>query len=195
MTPASPPRKALARDAHEAHRAATPLELLFDLVFVVAIAQAAASLHHSISADHALEAPDLTRKRHHQRPHQVLLHLGTDAPLLQQQRLRLGYQAVHAVMQGTEVPNRFVERARQLLHARVPVHFQRVEITGIPVGRGCGTGKPARTDLGIGLGTELAQLLAESIDRLLQRADEALYQAKTLGRNRVCQATEALHQP
>ncbi|MCS5560388.1 MAG: GGDEF domain-containing protein, partial [Marinobacter nauticus] len=36
---------------------------------------------------------------------------------------------------------------------------------------------------------------SESIDRLLQRADEALYQAKTLGRNRVCQATEALHQP
>jgi diguanylate cyclase (GGDEF)-like protein len=27
---------------------------------------------------------------------------------------------------------------------------------------------------------------AESIDKLLQRSDEALYRAKTLGRNRVC---------
>jgi low temperature requirement protein LtrA len=30
-----------ARSPHEAHRTATPLELLFDLVFVVAIAQVA----------------------------------------------------------------------------------------------------------------------------------------------------------
>lgn len=40
------------RDPHEAHRAATPLELLFDLVFVVAIASNAAQLHHGISAGH-----------------------------------------------------------------------------------------------------------------------------------------------
>jgi low temperature requirement protein LtrA len=44
-----------ARSPHEAHRASTPLELLFDLVFVVAIAQAASGLHHAISAAHALE--------------------------------------------------------------------------------------------------------------------------------------------
>lgn len=44
-----------ARSAHEAHRAATPLELLFDLVFVVAIAQAARGLHHAIAASHTLE--------------------------------------------------------------------------------------------------------------------------------------------
>src|ERR671913_135749 len=44
-----------ARSPHEGHRAATPLELLFDLVFVVAIAQAATGLHHSITAAHALE--------------------------------------------------------------------------------------------------------------------------------------------
>ena len=34
-------RPMLARDPHEQHRAATPLELFFDLVFVVAIASAA----------------------------------------------------------------------------------------------------------------------------------------------------------
>jgi len=43
------------RDPHEPHRAATPLELLFDLVTVIAIAAAAASLHHGIAADHAGE--------------------------------------------------------------------------------------------------------------------------------------------
>ena len=37
----------------EAHRVATPLELLFDLSFVVAVAQAAASLHHAVSENHA----------------------------------------------------------------------------------------------------------------------------------------------
>jgi low temperature requirement protein LtrA len=42
-----------ARDRHEPHRAATPLELFFDLVFVVAVAQAASSLHHAIADGHA----------------------------------------------------------------------------------------------------------------------------------------------
>jgi low temperature requirement protein LtrA len=42
-----------ARDRHEPHRVATSLELLFDLCFVVAIAQAAASLHHAYVAGHA----------------------------------------------------------------------------------------------------------------------------------------------
>ncbi len=42
-----------ARDNHEAHRAATPLELLFDLVSVIAIAAAAAGLHHAVAEGHA----------------------------------------------------------------------------------------------------------------------------------------------
>ena len=36
------------RDTHEEHRSATPLELFFDLTFVVAIAQAGNSLHHGL---------------------------------------------------------------------------------------------------------------------------------------------------
>jgi low temperature requirement protein LtrA len=44
-----------ARSPHEVHRTATPLELLFDLVFVVAIAQAASGLHHAIAELHPLE--------------------------------------------------------------------------------------------------------------------------------------------
>ena len=45
-------RPMVARDRYQAHRTATPLELLFDLVFVVAVAQAAAGLHHAIAQDH-----------------------------------------------------------------------------------------------------------------------------------------------
>src|SRR6185503_3112027 len=43
------------RSPDEAHRAATPLELLFDLVFVVAVAQAASALHHGIAEGHSTE--------------------------------------------------------------------------------------------------------------------------------------------
>jgi low temperature requirement protein LtrA len=42
------------RDPHEAHRTASPLELFTDLCYVVAIAQAAAQLHHAISENHVL---------------------------------------------------------------------------------------------------------------------------------------------
>jgi len=48
-------RPMAGRDPQEHPRAATPLELLYDLCFVVAIAQAAASLHHAISEGHAME--------------------------------------------------------------------------------------------------------------------------------------------
>jgi low temperature requirement protein LtrA len=41
------------RDRGEPHRTATPLELLFDLCFVVAVAQASAELHHGLAEGHA----------------------------------------------------------------------------------------------------------------------------------------------
>lgn len=51
-------RKALgpfgARDPHEPNRVSTPLELLFDLVIVIAVASSAEGLHHAIAAGHAL---------------------------------------------------------------------------------------------------------------------------------------------
>ena len=43
------------RDVHEHHRASTPLELLFDLVAVIAIAAAAGELHHAVAHGHLLE--------------------------------------------------------------------------------------------------------------------------------------------
>ena len=49
-------RPMLARGAGEAHRAATPLELLFDLCFVVAVALAASQLHHAVAEAHFGEA-------------------------------------------------------------------------------------------------------------------------------------------
>ena len=51
----APPRwssRTMARDPDETHRVATPLELLYDLVFVVAVAQAAAGLHHALAEGH-----------------------------------------------------------------------------------------------------------------------------------------------
>ncbi|KXZ69927.1 low temperature requirement protein A [Acinetobacter venetianus] len=44
------------RDPEEAHRAATPLELLFDLIFVVAIATAGQQLHHAMIEGHLWHA-------------------------------------------------------------------------------------------------------------------------------------------
>ncbi|ROO88556.1 low temperature requirement protein LtrA [Actinocorallia herbida] len=41
-----------ARDLAEEHRAATPLELFFDLCFIVAVAQAGTSLHHAVGEGH-----------------------------------------------------------------------------------------------------------------------------------------------
>src|SRR5262245_24394962 len=46
----------VARDVDEEHRASTPLELFFDLAFVVAIAQGAAGLHHGIVDGHGGDA-------------------------------------------------------------------------------------------------------------------------------------------
>jgi low temperature requirement protein LtrA len=44
-----------ARDPHEEHRAATPLELLFDLTFVVAVAAVVPELAHAIADGHPVE--------------------------------------------------------------------------------------------------------------------------------------------
>ena len=46
-------RQMSGRDPGERHRASTPLELLFDLCFVVAVAQAAAQLSHGLAEGHA----------------------------------------------------------------------------------------------------------------------------------------------
>jgi low temperature requirement protein LtrA len=45
-------RRMSGRDPHEAHRAATPLELFFDLTFVVAFAAAGSELAHALVEDH-----------------------------------------------------------------------------------------------------------------------------------------------
>ncbi len=44
-------RRMSPRDADQPHRASTPLELLFDLCFVVGVAQAGSQLHHVLSKD------------------------------------------------------------------------------------------------------------------------------------------------
>lgn len=54
--PTTPHRRTRGRDIHEQHRVATPLELLFDLTFVVAVALAAAQLHHAEASHHVGQA-------------------------------------------------------------------------------------------------------------------------------------------
>ncbi|SJN10227.1 putative integral membrane protein [Leucobacter sp. 7(1)] len=49
-------QRMLGRSRHEPHRVASPLELFFDLVFVVAVSQASQNLHHGIVAGHAAQA-------------------------------------------------------------------------------------------------------------------------------------------
>jgi low temperature requirement protein LtrA len=46
----------VGRDPAQAHRSATPLELFFDLTFVVAVAQAADGLHHGLVGGHGGDA-------------------------------------------------------------------------------------------------------------------------------------------
>jgi low temperature requirement protein LtrA len=51
--PSGPLRRLTARGRGEEHRVSSPLELLFDLCFVVAIAQAGVQLVHAVAAGHA----------------------------------------------------------------------------------------------------------------------------------------------
>src|SRR5688500_9525117 len=44
------------RDPHEAHRVATPLELLFDLTFVISFGQAASQFAHMLAEGHTAAA-------------------------------------------------------------------------------------------------------------------------------------------
>lgn len=56
MTTARPLRRMRGRDPHETHRVATPLELLFDLTFVIAFGVAAAEFAHTLAAEHIVGA-------------------------------------------------------------------------------------------------------------------------------------------
>lgn len=49
-------KKLSGRDINEPHRVSTPLELLFDLTFVVAIAISSAEMHHNISSGHGMDS-------------------------------------------------------------------------------------------------------------------------------------------
>lgn len=51
----SPVRRLVARGREEVHRVASPLELFFDLCFVVAVAQAGVQLVHAVAEAHAAE--------------------------------------------------------------------------------------------------------------------------------------------
>ena len=70
------------RDPHEEHRVATPLELLFDLAFVVAYGLAADELAHYLAEGHIQAGPDRLRDR------RLRDHLGVDQLLVVRVRVR-----------------------------------------------------------------------------------------------------------
>ncbi|CAN5176221.1 low temperature requirement protein A [soil metagenome] len=52
VTPAHRLRRMAGRDPHESHRAATPLELLFDLTFVIGFGVTASEFSHALAENH-----------------------------------------------------------------------------------------------------------------------------------------------
>ena len=57
-------RRMSGRDPHEPHRVATPLELLFDLTFVIAFGVAASEFAHTLVAGHIGAGAGRFRLRH-----------------------------------------------------------------------------------------------------------------------------------
>jgi hypothetical protein len=56
LTQVAPRLTQPARVLADSHRASTPLELLFDLVIVIAIAALTAAFHHALADGHGAEA-------------------------------------------------------------------------------------------------------------------------------------------
>ena len=120
-----------------------------------ALVQFARRLAHDVA-----QARGLGGKADHARAHQTFLQIGVDARLLLQDGFRLADKIVHARLYGIEIVQTFGQAARQLLQAREPVEFQRIEL-------GAG-GRQAffRTikNLRFGMDFELADLIAETRD-------------------------------
>ena len=159
---------------------------------------------HSSLPDHALQARHLTRERHHQGPHQTLLNLGIDATLLLQQTARVLRDLIQRIMQRTEVADGFGQRARQLLHARIAIQFQRIELGAVAIVPGLRRSlyQAARGNLRLGFDIHLPKLLADAVDRglhfreLAAGLDVALLKARAIDRHfagGVEQAVQPLH--
>ena len=112
-------------------------------------------------AHDALQALHLAAERHHQRGHQALLDLGVHAALLQQQRVGLAQLVVHGRAQRGQVAHRLRQGARELLHARVAVHLERVELGALVVLVELLV-EAARGDLRLGLDVHRAQVVAHA---------------------------------
>jgi low temperature requirement protein LtrA len=62
-------RRMSGRDPDEEHRSSTPLELLFDLTFVIAVAQAGTQLRHALAVGQATPwHPEHITERNPSRP-------------------------------------------------------------------------------------------------------------------------------
>ncbi len=118
---------------------------------------------------------DVPLERHHARLHEAGLQIGSDARLLRQQRVRLVREAVQQLVDAGDVVGGFRQRARQLLNRGVAVELERVE-AALDVG----VVLVAMQDLRLGLGFELAQLLAQARDRAAELAQVELDRVQLL---------------
>ena len=106
--------------------------------------------------DDAREPRDVPLERHHPRLHQAVLQLGRHARLLSEQRLGLVREAAEQLVDACDVVRGLGERARELLNRRVAVELERIEAA---VARDVVL--VSMQDLRLGLGLELAQLIAQ----------------------------------
>ena len=105
-----------------------------------------ASLLRGLAHD-ARETLHVPLERHHARAHQAVLQLGDDAPLLQQQVLRIAIQVAEQSLEARDVADRFGQRARKLLDRRVTIELERVEVRcgpARPPGAGAGSAPRSR---------------------------------------------------
>ena len=123
--------------------------------------------------DHALQPLHLPGERHHQGAHQALLQGRVDLPLVAQHAVDLADLLRQRVLQVAQIGHRLIQGARQLLHARVAVHFKRIEFVFVTIRSLLRPTMLPRLNLRVGFHLHLPQLRPRAVDGLLQLVELA----------------------
>ncbi len=123
---------------------------------------------------------DVALERHHARLHETVLQVRGYSRLLRQQRVGFVREAVQQLVDARDVVRGLGEGARQLLDRRIPVELERIEAA-----LDLRVVLMAMQDLRLGLGFELAQLLAQPRHRAAELAEMKLDRVQLLGQPRL----------